>query len=201
MPRKRAASLQEQRTDIRKRYRRGKKVERTLRGEDTLSQTERAVKLEIVCHLKAMDFGHKYIAEAVSVSPTTINRWLSDAAAQERVMEICDDFVAGAVKYLKTYAIELIEMLMELARVTEDDRVALQAITEALDRIGITKVNKSESVSAQTIREEIDLTDKAGLVNALRNAPPEVQAKAAEKMEELLAITAEHTEMAVTDGR
>jgi transcriptional regulator with XRE-family HTH domain len=197
MPRKRAASLQEQRTEIRQRYRRGKKQERTVVGDDALTQVEREVKLEIACYLKAMDFGHKYIAAAIGVSTSTLNRWLSDPRAAERIAEISADFVTGAIKYLKTYAIELIEMLVELARTTEDDQVALKAICEALDRIGISKVNKSESISAQTIREEIDLTDKAGLVAALREAPPEVQAKAAEKLEEMIALVGEHGEINV----
>jgi len=199
MPRKRAVSLQEQRTDIRQRYRRGKKQENTVRGEDALTEAERIVKTEIVCHLKAMDYGHAYIARAVGVSASTVTRWLQDPAAAKRVVEISNDFVQGAVQYLKTYAIELIEMLVELARTTEDDKVALAAITEALDRIGISKVNKSESISAVTNREELELTDKSGLVDALKGAPPEVQAKAAEKLGEFLALTSEHTEK-VTNG-
>lgn len=198
MPRKK--SLDQQRADIKKAYRRGPRKEQIVHGK--LSEVDLVVKQEIACHLKAADFSYRYIGEALGVSTDMLKKWFidDDLGLAARVIKIQDDYVQGAVKLLKTYAIELVEMLIEIARTTEDDKTAITAITEAFDRMGLTKVNKSESAASivNTERQEVELTDKAGLVDKLRNAPPEVQAKAAEHMEALLSLTAEHIDMDVT---
>jgi hypothetical protein len=82
-----------------------------------------------------------------------------------------------------------------LPRTTSDDKVALQAIESGLDRIGLTKVNKSESLSKteNTNKEEVDITDQTGLLARLEKAPPTVQSQAAEKLEDLLGLITEHS--------
>lgn len=192
-------TLDSQRNRIKREYKRGRKVERVLVGEDALTEVEVVNKKMTACLLKATDFSYGYIAEAVGMSKETVRRWFANEPAMAKnVEEIQQHFQDGAVKLLKTYAIEAVEMLMELARSTEDDKVALQAITEVLDRIGLSKVNKSESIAAVTKNEKVDITDSTGLLERLRNAPPEAQAKAAEHMESALAIMAEHAEGEVT---
>ena len=115
------------------------------------------------------------------------------------VLKINEDMVGGSMKLLKTYAVELIEMLMEIAR-TSDDKTALTAITEGLDRMGLTKVNKSEGRSVIETKTDIEITDPHGLIDKLKDAPPEAQQAAAEHMEALMAITSEHTDANVTDN-
>lgn len=196
----RKKSLDQQRADIKKAYKRGPRKETVLHGK--LSELDAVVKQEIACHLKAADFSYRYIGEALGVSVDVTKKWFADEELNlaSRVLKIQDDYVQGAVKLLKTYAIELVEMLIEIARTTPDDKIAVQAITEAFDRMGLTKVNKSESAASVVNRtvEEVEITDKAGMIEKLRSAPPEVQAKAAEHMEALLSLTAEHVEMDVT---
>lgn len=198
---RRERSLDQQRNRIKSQYRRGRKTEKRIVGEAALTEVELANKKMMACVLKAADFSYTYIGDAVSMSKDTVRRWFADDPVMaETVEEIQASFVDGAVRLLKTYAVEAVEMLMELARSTEDDKVALQAITEVLDRIGLSKVNKSESIAAVTKRDVVDITDSSGLVEKLRNAPPEVQAQAAEHMEATLALMAEHTDGDVTHG-
>ena len=96
---------------------------------------------------------------------------------------------------MKTYFIELIEMLMGIARSTDDEKMVLDIFREFADRIGASKVNKSESAALNINKNEehthIDITDKTGLVERLRDAPPEVQQAAAEKMADLMALVSE----------
>jgi hypothetical protein len=200
LARKTAGDLEQQRNGIKRRYKRGKKVERVIRGEDAMSETELLVKQEVSTYLKAQDFSYSYIADALGVKKDTVKRWYSDESLDlhAKVTEIQQDFIGGAVKLLKTYAIELVEMLVEIARTTDDDKIAIQAITEALDRMGLAKVNKSESAVVQTNHNEIDIVDKTGFVAAMEQASPEAAAAVAAKLDEALAIAAEHTERDVT---
>lgn len=198
MSRKKAATLEQQRQDIRRRYKRGPRAEKRIASDESLSEVERAVKQETAAFLKAAGFSHGYIGEALGMSRGAVRKWFEDGELQKRVITIQTDFLDGAVKLLRTYAIELVEILVNVARTAEDPKIVIQAATEALDRMGLAKVNKSESAASITERREVDITDKSGLVEALKDAPPDVQQRAAEHMEELFALTAEHTERDVT---
>lgn len=188
--------MQSQRERIKRGYKRGAKQQKIIKGESRLTNIEKLVKQEVACHLKAGGFSYTYIAEALQVGPDVIKKWFSDEKLDldAKVVEIQDDYLGGAVKLLKTYAIELIEMLVEIARTTPEDKIAIQAITEALDRMGLAKVNKSESEVTNRNKAEVEITDKTGFVEKMNDAPPEVQAAVARKLEEAFALATEHTD-------
>lgn len=198
---RKSATVLEARNDLKARYRRGTKTTRKLTSEANLTEFDRAIKRELACHYKASSFSYNYIADALGVTRDIVKKWFMEPDMQERSAKLVEDMVGAAVKFGQTHAFEMMEMLAEIARTTHDDRVAIQAITEYLDRIGLTKVNKSESVSAATVREErdVNLVDKSGIIEALaESAPPEVLQRAATLMDELFSITAEHTDKDVT---
>jgi hypothetical protein len=199
--RKSYTTVAEARNEMKARYRRGSKRTRKATSEQNLSEFDRALKRELACHYKASSFSYTYIADALGLTRDIVKKWFQEPEMQERAAKLVDDMVSAAVKFGQTHAFEMMEMLAEIARTTADDRVAIQAITEYLDRIGLTKVNKSESKSASTIREEheVNLVDKSGIIEALaENAPPEVLQRAATLMDELFSITAEHTDRDIT---
>lgn len=195
MARKKAASLDEARKDIAKTFKRGARTNtKKVVSLSSLSEVELATKREAACFLKAAGYSHSYIAEALDTTKGAIKGWFAEEAMVQRVAKIRTDFLDGAVKYLRTYAIELIEMLVTIARTTDDEKIAMQAITEALDRMGLTKVNKSESAAVVTRKDELSVTDRTGLLERARNAPPEVQQQLAQQVEDLVALASEHAE-------
>jgi predicted ArsR family transcriptional regulator len=200
MPRAKKTELEKSRDKIVSRYKRGPRSSRVVRG--ALPPDIEAARRVQAAYLRAGDYSFKYIAEAVGMSETVVRKWFDDPKMDELVAKIIVDQVDGAQALLKSYAIELIEMLVNIARETDDDEIRRKTINDALDRIGLAKVNKSQSVvhTENTDRSEVDITDKTGLVEKLRDAPPEVQAAAAEHMEALLSIAAEHTDSEVTHG-
>lgn len=201
MPRKTGTTLSESREAIRKRYKRGNKVAKVVRGEGTLSDVELAIRKETACLLQAAGFSHSYIADALSLTRGVVGGWFkNDQEMVKRVAQIHEEIIDGSVKLLRSYTLEAIEMLMEIARKTEDDEVARKCLNDILDRAGVSKVNKSESAAVVTKKAEVDITDKSGLADALREAPVEVQVAMAEKMDELLAMAAEHTDRDLTHG-
>lgn len=201
MPRAKKTSLEKQRDKVKRKYVSGPRSERVVRG--ALPPDIEAARRVQAAYLRAGDFSYAYIAEACGVSETTIRKWFDDPEMDKLVAKVVEDQVDGAQKLIKTYAIELIEMLVNIARQTEDDEIRRKTINDALDRIGLAKVNKSESVvsSSNTENTRVEITDPTGLVDKLRTAPPEVQAAAATHMEALLSIAAEHTDEEVTHGQ
>jgi predicted regulator of amino acid metabolism with ACT domain len=191
--RKNRSTLDQQRDETKARYKRGPRARRDVVPEEQLSDVELAVKKTHAIYLKATDFSYSYIADAVGLKRTTVKKWFEDPQMRNSVAEVHANFIDGAVKLLKTYAVELVEILVNVARTADDPKVVIQAATEALDRMGVTKVNKSESATTNTEKKEVEITDTTGLVDALRDAPPEVQAKAAQQMQDLEAVLKEHS--------
>jgi DNA-binding CsgD family transcriptional regulator len=200
LARKSAGTLEQQRRKIKRNYKRGSRTEKIVRGEASLSETEKYVAQEIALHLKAADFSWTYIGESLGISPNTVKSWFNsdDERGEElraKLVQVSTDFVAGGIKLMKTYFIELVEMLAGIARETDDEKIVLEIFREFADRIGAVKVNKSESAALNLNRNEehveVDITDKTGLVGKLAKASPEVQQAAAEKMADLMALVSE----------
>lgn len=200
MPRKTAGSLDEVRAGVRKTYMRGTRSRKELINFNNLTSSERWIKEEQACLLKAAGFSYTYIGEAIGQSRGTVKSWFADAEMQARTQAFQKDFIDGAVKLVRTYAIELFEMLVEIARDGQiDPRVRIQAITECLDRMGLAKVNKSESAATKTIKSTVDIVDKTGLLTAMKEAPPEVQQEMAQKLDDIMGLVAEHSDRDVTN--
>jgi hypothetical protein len=75
------------------------------------------------------------------------------------VAKVASDMVEGGVDLLNRHAVEFSQMLVDLARRTQDDPLLLKVIEAGLDRVGISKVNKSESKVTKTERAELTATD------------------------------------------
>lgn len=200
MPRKTAATVEQAQNDIKRRYKRGPRAEVRLSSDEALSDVEREVKQGIACFLKSQDYSNGYIGDALGVSRDTVRRWFStgDNAAElrEKVLAIRQNTIDGAHKLLKSYAIELIEILVNVARTSNDDKIVIQAVIEGLDRIGLAKVNKSDSIVRT--EETVDIVDRTGLLDRLKDVPPDVQSQIAQQMESAMALAAEHTGRDVT---
>lgn len=201
MPRKNG-TIDQQRNRLKRDYKRGPRVEKVIRGDDALTDTERYINQELAAYLKAMDHSWNYIGDRLGISPNTVKSWFNNddersAELRAKVVEIHEDYVNGAIKFLKTTLLELIEMLMDIARTTDDGKLVLDIFKEFADRVGMVRVNKSEAAAVNINKNEehrqVDITDTTGLVEQLGDAPPELQQAAAAKMEEMMALIKEGT--------
>jgi hypothetical protein len=201
MPVKRATSAATAQANIKRTVQRGPHKTTTITSEDKLTEFERQIKREIACHYKAADYKYKDIAAVLGITVDVVKKWFQEQEMQDATAKIVDNMLESTIKYGRLQTFEMLDIIADIARKAEDDKVALQAAAEYLDRVGLTKVNKSESLSTATTREEreVRLVDKEGLIEALsESAPPEVLQRAATLMDELFSLTAEHTDKDVT---
>lgn len=157
--------------------------------ESTISASELAWMKDYAAVLKAVSYSYRYISDTLMVQTGIVKKWFEDPEVQAKVVLVNEDIVSGAVGHLKHHSVDLIEMLMELARSTSDDAVKLRAITEALDRVGISKVNKSESVVNRTDRQEVGLS--AEIFERMEGMPIKTQEELARLATEMEAVMEE----------
>jgi hypothetical protein len=139
--------------------------------------------------LKAVGYSFRYISDTIMVQTSIVKSWFDESELQEKVKLVQEDIVTGAVEHLQNHTVELTEMLIELARTTEDDSVKLRAITEGLDRVGVTKVNKSESVVTKSERQEVDFSTE--IFEKMEALPIESQEQIARLAAEMEGVISE----------
>jgi predicted transcriptional regulator len=187
------ANLDEARQRLKRDYKRGPKRERKTENEEQLDAIDRFVKKRIACYLKASGYSYNYIADSLEVTNAIVKHWMLEPESIAEVQRIQKDIAGGAVNLMKTYAIEIIEKLMTIVRTEQNPRFVIQAAESLLDRMGLARVNKSESIGRVEHHESVDITDQTGIVEKLRSAPPELQTSIARKMEELDSLMKEAT--------
>lgn len=148
--------------------------------EDELTKAELEWCKAYAVVLKTVNYSNRYISDTIRVRTGLVKEWLDQPEAQERMAVIQQDLVSGAIDHLKNSAIDLAEMLIELARSTSDDAVKLKAILAGLDRVGMAAVNKSESSVTKTERQEHDLS--VDFFDKLESLPLETQTQIADLM-------------------
>jgi hypothetical protein len=204
MPRKGAGTLAQQRSAFEQRYLRGRRGKQEITSPALMTEFDRLLKQERLCFLKASDFSHTYCADALGVSRSTITEWLADEQLKlgERIAEISASMTQSAVAYIESCLVEIADALMEIFRTTTDEKLAKEIGFEMMDRMGLSKVNKSESIVSGTVKQkkQVELTDSTGVVELARGAPPEVLQQMAQHMESLVALAQEHGEQSDSDG-
>lgn len=155
-----------------------------------LTNSELSFSRAYAATLKAVGYSWRYISDTLNIQTSLVKSWADDDDWQQMVAKVSTDIVSGAVTHLERQAVELTEMLVELARRTTDDAVKLRAIEAGLDRVGMSKVNKSESkvTKDEHTRHEHAMNDE--FLQRLEGMPVETQtavAQLAAQMDELLA--------------
>jgi hypothetical protein len=161
---------------------------------DELTQAELAWAKDYAAVLKAVGFSWRYISDTLNIQTGLVKSFADEPDFNEKVAKVAADKVEGAVNHMKAASVELTEYLLEIARNEPDSKIRLQAIVEGLDRVGITKVNKSESVV--TKNENTTLTPSEDFFERLETLPLETQRQIADlsrQMEELV-MTSRGTE-------
>lgn len=192
MARKQYDEIDDLRSEIKAKYKRGPRTTAKTSERSDLEQAEYVEKCVQAAFLKASGFSYTDIGTYLGLSRGLVRAMFAEPGMTERVAKIMAMQVEGAAELLRTYAIGFVQRLVDIIDTTEDEALAMKGILEGLDRVGLTKVNKSESVSAVTRKEEVEITDTTGLLTKMQGAPPEVQAQVAQKLEDAWSLVTEH---------
>lgn len=182
-PEERARGQSKELTSIRRKYKVNTRTrKRFLQGEEGAVATTVAV-------LKIAGFSNVQVSRVVGISRGQVAEILDKPEVQEELVSLRRNLTGAAIDLLQSYTIEAIQALINVLRTTPDDKIVIQAAAEILDRAGIPKVSRSEK-SVET-EERTTFTDD-GIVDALRQLPPDKQEEAAQMIEGLEAFLTEH---------
>jgi hypothetical protein len=137
--------------------------------------------------LKAVGWSWRYISDTINIQTGLVKAWADDEDFKTMVDKVAGDIVDGASEHLNRHAVEWAEMLAELARTTQDPAIKLRILEAGLDRVGLSKVNKSESKVTKNDRQEVAFSSE--FFERMEGLPIETQQRLAEmaaEMEEIM---------------
>jgi hypothetical protein len=146
--------------------------------------------IDMVLVMKLAGYTNTDMARIIGISRKQVAEVLKAEDVSEKLTLLREKLPVAALDLLEGYMIEAVQVIVDIMR-RSDDKVALSAAIEVLDRAGLPKASKTERHNIN--EDQITVTDD-GLVDRLREASPEVQEEAAqlvERLEALLAASAE----------
>jgi len=175
-PNQRVAKRRKSIASVRRRY----KVDVTKQTRLTEGEIPHVKQMLVVLQLAG--YNHTQKARIVGISRDQVREMLEDPAVQEMLVLLRERIPEAALELLQGYMIEAIQAIVDVMRRSTDDATVIRAAADLLDRGGLPKLSKSERL--QTNEEKTTITDD-GIVDALREASPEVQEQAAQLIEQL----------------
>jgi hypothetical protein len=172
----RAAEAQRYRAGVRRRY----KIDLNRRRNLLPGEIPHVIDTMIV--LKLAGYSRAQMAKVIGISRGQIKEFLDDPGVQERLVDLRAALPQAALNLLQGYMIEAVQALVDVMRRTDDDKYILQAAGEILDRAGLPKASRQER---HQVNEEVTTFRDDGITDRLREAPVEVQEKAAQMIEQL----------------
>jgi len=186
-PHQRASEVTKDTARIRRKYKQNvNKPKKFSRGEEPWA-------LFMTVVLKLAGYTSRQIASIVGISKGQVKALLESPEGQQKLGELRQSIPSAALELLHGYMIEAVQAIVEVLRHSEDDKMILTAAAEILDRGGMPKSSRQEKENKNT--ENLVVTDD-GLLEKLREAPPEVQEQAASMIENLENLLAEHASTA-----
>lgn len=181
-PEDRAKKQDKETTRIRRRY----KKDLTLKRKFLPGEVEHVEDMVIV--LRLAGYSKEQIGGIVGISTPQITKILNDPAVSEKLIAIRAALPQAALDLLQGYMIEAVQAIVDVMRMSDDDKVTLAAAGEILDRSGLSKASRQER--HQITENRTTLVDD-GIVERLRSASPEVQEQAAQAIEMLEKLLSE----------
>jgi len=186
-PEARNTSLEKGRERVRRKYRKD-----TTRGRRVrLGEQEHVVNLVIIFTIAG--YTPTQISQIIGISRGKVRAYLDEPQTQELMDDTLQGLTEAATDLLRSYSIEAVQAIADVMRGSEDDKMILQAASEILDRSGLPKASRSEQKVHKT-NENLTTFSDDGIVEQLRQLPPEAQEEAAqmvERLEEFLTKAAE----------
>lgn len=184
-PEERAELQQKSVKRIRRRY----KV--ALNKKKVYSPGEREHLIDMVIVLKLGGYSNNQIGSSVGISRGQVKEILEEPKTAERLLDLRNNLPGAALDLLHGYSIEAVQAIADVMRSTEDDALILKAAAEILDRVGIAKVSKAEREIHNTNENKFTVGAEEGLLESLRELPPDRQEEAAQMIEQLENFVAE----------
>lgn len=157
---------------------------------------EREHMIDMVIVLKLGGYSNTQIGSTVGISRGQVKELLDEPKVAERLTTLRTNLPGAALDLLHGYSIEAVQAIADVMRGTEDDGLILKAAAEILDRVGIGKVSKSEREIHNTNENKLTVGTEEGLLESLRQLPPDRQEEAAKMIEEIESYVAESIEEA-----
>lgn len=189
-PTQRAADSKRKVASVRRKYKQNVRTPRSL-----VPGEEAAVGFTCVV-LKIAGYTNTDMSRIVGISKGQVKKLLEQPENQAMLVDLRQKLPAAALDLLHGYMIEAVQAIVNVMRSSMDDKVVVQAAGEILDRAGLAKTSRQERKSEHT--ENLNITDD-GLLDKLREAPPEIQEQAAQIVENLEQLLAEHATGGVSD--
>lgn len=190
-PVKRAADAKREVTRVKRKYKVNLSKPRKLQP----GEIEHVADMVIV--LKLAGYPNSQIGKVIGISRGQVKEFLYDPLVSARMVDLRAALPQAALQLLQGYLIEAVQALVDVMRSTEDDALTLKAAGEILDRAGIAKTSRQERKVEES--HSMTFTDD-GIVDALREAPPEVQEEAAQMVEALQEFMASHANGSVNEN-
>lgn len=157
--------------------------EKKIEASDLQWMKDRAV------FLKAAGFSYRKISDVVRVTTSIVKHWFEDPEMHQRVEVIREDTLAGAISFLQSAQLELVQHLLDIARDPARGSDQLKAILEGMGLVGMVKVNKSESKAKTEETQTLELS--ADFFDKLEGLPLETQERLAQLAGEMDSLVQE----------
>lgn len=180
-PNRRASDAKKDVLRVRRRYKRNTKRQARILPAEVIHVKSMVAVLHIAHYPKTQ------ISRIIGISVDQVREFLNDPEVNELIVKMRAELPAAALELMEGYQIEAVQAIVDVMRVSGDDGIVLKAAAEILDRTGLPKVSKQERY--QTNEEKTTFTDD-GIVEALREASPEIQEQAAQLIEQLEGLLA-----------
>lgn len=177
-PNKRAGESKQEAMRVRRRYK------KNLLKSRKILPGERDHVIDMVLVMKLAGYTNTQIGRVIGISRNQVAEVLADPQVAEKLALLRSKLPQAALDLLEGYMIEAVQVIVDIMRRSED-KVALSAAIEVLDRAGLPKASKQERHNIN--EDQITVTDD-GIVDRLREASPEVQEEAAQLIERLEAL-------------
>jgi hypothetical protein len=190
-PEDRAEKRSQEISRIRRKYRKNVRI-----GRKILPGEAKHVE-DMVIVLRLAGYNTTQIARSIGLSLDQVKSFLESPRVTERIVDLRNSLSQAALELLQGYMIEAIHTIVDIMRMSSEDKLVLQAAGEILDRAGIVKASRQERLQ---VNEQRTVFTDDGIVEKLREASPEVQEQAAqliEQMESLLTVQGKPKKKAV----
>lgn len=147
---------------------------------------------QMVVVLKIAGYSNVQAAKIVGVGRNQVAEILKRPRVLEMLTSLRLSLPQAALELLQGYMIEAVQAIVDVMRVSNDDKYVLQAAGEILDRAGIPKASRQER---HNVNEERTTFTDEGVIDRLRDAPPAVQEKAAQMIEAFEELLAEYADV------